>query len=145
MLDVGELGADLVVTAGMEGDFYKGGVGIGFYGGVGENGLFTSGRVVSTMCGMSQGVFESGRVFFKVTFHFCVVDLLDGFVAHLSVEAGEGLTGASKEDDAANGFIKAVDGVEEDVSFLFELFLEIGFGEIFETGSIGVVGLGEEG
>ena len=79
-----------------------------------------------------------------MAFDFCIVDFLDGFVAHLSVEAGEGFAGASKEYDATDGFIKTVDRVKEDVSFLFELFFEVVFGEIFETGSIGVVGLSEK-
>lgn len=40
MFDVGELCTDLVVAAGMEGDFNEGGVDVGFKGGVGKNSFF---------------------------------------------------------------------------------------------------------
>ena len=79
-----------------------------------------------------------------MSFHFCKVGFLHGFLAHLRVEPGKGFTTARKKDDPTDGLIETVDGMEENISLFFEFLFEEGFGLCLEIGSIGGRGLGQK-
>ena len=102
MADVGKLDADLVVAAGMEGHFKKGGVGIGLQGAVGKDSFFS--LPVCCNRGAVGGVDEemgqlAGRVF-EVPFDFGVVDFCELAVSHRLVETRKRFACPGKEDDS---------------------------------------------
>ena len=102
MADVGKLDPDLVVAAGMEGHFKKGGVGIGFKGAVGKDSFFS--LPVCCNRGAVGGVDEkmgqfAGRVF-EVPFDFGVVDFCELAASHRLIETRKGFACPSKEDDS---------------------------------------------
>jgi len=146
--DAGELGADLVVASGEQGDLEECQAGRGAHQAVLEDGLaglaagaVDAARLVRVM---HQPVLETARGRRRPAGDDGPVELRHLALALAGVQPAEGFAGAGEEDYAADRAVDAVDGFQEDGPGLVEGLLDPCLGAALEAVVVGVRGLGHQ-